>query len=72
MLFKLLIELFKLLYEEYMKLIKKINNINPIIVSRKIAVKKKLEKDSRKVWKDDRVVYINGKIYISNNWKIQE
>jgi len=39
MLFKLLIELFKLLYEEYMKLIKKINNINPIIVSRKIAVK---------------------------------
>ena len=29
-----------------------------------------LEKEDRQVWKDNKVVYIEGKIYIPNNWKI--
>ena len=34
--------------------------------------RKKLEKDDGQVWKDDNIVYIEERIYILNNWKIQE
>jgi len=32
----------------------------------------KLEKDNRQPWKDNRIVYIEERIYILNNKKIQE
>ena len=35
-------------------------------------VQKELEKDDSQAWKDNRVIYIKGKIYIPNNQKIQE
>jgi len=33
---------------------------------------KKLEKDEGQVWKDNRIVYMKGRIYVSNNQRIQE
>ena len=35
-------------------------------------VQKELEKGDSQAWKDNRVIYIKGKIYIPNNQKIQE
>ena len=37
---------------------------------REQKVQKKLEKDKGQAWKDDRMVYIKGRIYITNNRKI--
>ena len=37
---------------------------------RKQEVQKKLEKEEGQAWKDNRVVYIEERIYISSNWKI--
>ena len=33
-------------------------------------VQKKLDKEDGQAWEDNRVVYIERKIYILNNWKI--
>ena len=35
-------------------------------------MQKKLEKDNRQPWKDNRIVYIEERIYILTNKKIQE
>ena len=35
-------------------------------------MQKELEKDNEQVWEDNRIVYIEEKIYILNNKKIQE
>ena len=40
--------------------------------TKKQEILKELTKDEGKVWKDDRIVYVKGRIYVSNNWKIQE
>ena len=40
--------------------------------TREQEVQKKLEKEDGQTWKDNRIVYIEEKIYIPNNWKIQE
>ena len=40
--------------------------------TREQKVQKKLEKEDGQTWKDNRIVYIEEKIYIPNNWKIQE
>ena len=40
--------------------------------TRKQEVWKKLKKDNEQSWEDNRIVYIEGKIYVPNNWKIQE
>ena len=37
---------------------------------RENKVIKKLKKEDRQTWKDNRIVYINGRIYIPNNRKI--
>ena len=39
---------------------------------RKQEVQKKLEKKDSQAWKDNKVVYMEEKIYVPNNWKIQE
>ena len=39
---------------------------------REQEVQKELEEDNGQVWEDNKVVYMEGKIYISNNQKIQE
>jgi len=39
---------------------------------REQKVLKKLKKDNRQAWEDNRIVYIEGRIYISNNEKIKE
>ncbi len=33
---------------------------------------KKTEERQWTTWEDNRIVYIEGKIYVPNNWKIQE
>ena len=33
-------------------------------------IQKELENKDRQAWEDNRVVYIKGKIYVLNNWKI--
>jgi len=33
-------------------------------------VQNELEKDKDQVWEDNEIVYMDGKIYIPNNWKI--
>ena len=38
--------------------------------TREQEVQKKLEKEDRQTWKDNRIVYMEEKIYIPNNWKI--
>ena len=35
-------------------------------------IQKELENKDRQAWEDNRVVYIKGKIYVLNNWKIQK
>ena len=40
--------------------------------TREQEVQKELDKDNRQAWKDNRIVYMEGKIYILNNQKIQE
>ena len=40
--------------------------------TREQEVQKKLEKEDRQTWKDNRIVYMEEKIYIPNNWKIWE
>ena len=40
--------------------------------TRKQEVWKKLKKDNEQSWEDNRIVYIEGEIYVPNNWKIQE
>ena len=35
-------------------------------------VVKKLEKNNEQAWEEDGIVYVEGRIYISNNQKIQE
>jgi len=35
-------------------------------------IQKELERDEGQAWEDNRIVYIEEKIYVSNNWKIQE
>ena len=40
--------------------------------TREQKVQKELEKDEGQAWEDDRIVYIDGKIYVSNNKRIQE
>ena len=37
---------------------------------KKQEVQKELEKKDRQAWENNRVVYIKGKIYVPNNWKI--
>ena len=37
---------------------------------REQEVQKKLDKEDGQAWEDNRVVYIQRKIYILNNWKI--
>ena len=37
---------------------------------REQEVQKELKKEDSQAWEDNRVVYIERKIYISNNWKI--
>ena len=32
----------------------------------------KLEKEDSQSWEEDRIVYVDGKIYVLNNWKIRE
>ena len=39
---------------------------------REQEVQKELEKKDKQVWKNNRVVYMEGRIYVPNNWKIQE
>ena len=39
---------------------------------REQEVQKELEKKDKQVWKNNRVVYIEGRIYVLNNQKIQE
>ena len=39
---------------------------------KKQEVLKELEKDKEQAWKDDRIVYTEGKIYILNNQRIWE
>ena len=38
--------------------------------TRKQEIQKKLEEEEGQAWKDNRVVYIEGRIYIPNNQKI--
>ena len=38
--------------------------------TREQEVQKKLEKEDRQTQKDNRIVYMEEKIYIPNNWKI--
>ncbi len=38
--------------------------------TREQEVQKKLEKENGQAQKDNRVVYMEEKIYVSNNWKI--
>ena len=33
---------------------------------------KKLEKEDGQSWKEDEIVYIDGRIYMLNNWKLKE
>ena len=33
---------------------------------------KKLEKENSQFWKEDRIVYVNGRIYMPNNRKLKE
>ena len=40
--------------------------------TREQEVQKELEKEDEQVWEDNKVVNIEAKIYIPNNWKIQE
>ena len=40
--------------------------------TREQEVQKELEKKDRQAWKNNRVVHIEGRIYVPNNWKIQE
>ena len=40
--------------------------------TREQEVQKELDKDNRQAQKDNRIVYMEGKIYILNNQKIQE
>ena len=47
-------------------LLKEIQNNN----IREQEVQKKLDKEDGQAWEDNRVVYIQRKIYILNNWKI--
>ena len=35
-------------------------------------VQKELEKEDGQTWKENRMVYMEEKVYVSNNWKIQE
>ena len=35
-------------------------------------VVKELEKNNEQAWEEDGIVYVEGRIYISNNQKIQE
>ena len=37
---------------------------------KKPDVQKELEKKDRQAWENNRVIYIKGKIYVPNNWKI--
>ena len=37
---------------------------------KKQEVQKELEKKDRQAWENNRVIYIKGKIYVPNNWKI--
>jgi len=39
---------------------------------REQEVQKKLKKYNGQVWKDNRIVYVKERIYVSNNRKIQE
>jgi len=39
---------------------------------REQEVQKELKKDNGQVWKDNRIVYVKERIYVSNNRKIQE
>ena len=38
--------------------------------TREQKVQKELEKDKDQAWEDNRIVYMDGKIYVLNNWKI--
>ena len=40
--------------------------------TREQEVYKELEKKNRQLWKEDRIVYMDGKIYVPNNQKIKE
>ena len=40
--------------------------------TKKQEVVKGLERNNEQAWKEDRIVYIEGRIYIPNNQKIQE
>jgi len=40
--------------------------------TREQEVIKALEKNDEQTWKEKRIVYVKGKIYVSNNRKIQE
>ena len=33
---------------------------------------KELEKGDSQSWEENGVIYVNGKIYMPNNWKLQE
>ena len=37
---------------------------------REQEIQKKLEKNKEQTWEDNGIVYMDGKIYIPNNWKI--
>ena len=39
-------------------------------MTREQEAQKELEKKDNQAWEDNRVVYMEGKIYIPNNWKI--
>jgi len=40
--------------------------------TREHKLTKELDKQDRQAWEDNDIVYIDGRIYISNNKKIQE
>ena len=33
---------------------------------------KELEKENGQSWEEDKIVYMDGKIYMPNNWKLQK
>ena len=41
-------------------------------ITREQEVLKKLEKEEGQIWEDEGIVYMEGRIYILNNQKIQE
>ena len=38
--------------------------------TKKQEVLKKLEKNKGQAWEDDKIVYVEGRIYVPNNWRI--